>query len=619
MCNFKRAIIGLTVFALFFVLSAYAVPLMINYQGKIDVGGTMFDGQGLFKFAIVDSTGTIQYWSNDGNDPPTSLTPIEVNHGLFTVMLGDTALMDTIPASVFEHDDIYLRVWFNDVQGGGTQLLSPDNKIASVGFAIKAQEAVNAETVGGIYAADLEESAEIDTKIATHTSISSAHHAKTTQFSELTDTATDGQIPDDITVNHAATSGDADRVDGYDYNADWPTTLLNIQTATTGDFHNIGGIDDDQPDGDAEVPDVISINNGSLYAMSGRGNVGIGTSSPGEKLEVAGNFKATGNITAEGIPEYSHNQEALSAGLTAGSFFRTGDFLKIVHEPANGDLFSSDAIVGNMRVVLHGEFVQGSPEDEDCQGSDETQFAHVLTRDIAVMETEVSRQMWADLRGVEPTLPADPSDIIYSPTTAHPVQQNTWYESVLFANLLSIQNGFARCYYTDIGFSIPIDASNYTTGPFYCDFDAAGYRLPTEGEWEYFCRAGTTGPFSCEEVNYTGTNCGSCTSGTHPNLEQYAVYCANDPGATALVGSKLTNPWNLFNMHGNVNEWCWDWFDPYPGSSTDYTGPSTGSNRVRRGGTWVHTASSCRSAARHDSVPFGISIVLGFRLVRSIE
>ena len=80
------------------------------------------------------------------------------------------------------------------------------------------------------------------------------------------------------------------------------------------------------------------------------------------------------------------------------------------------------------------------------------------------METEITRQMWADLLGEQPSLPADPSHTTYSPTLAHPVQQNTWYESVLFANLLSLENGYTRCYYTDAGFTTPIDASNYTSG-----------------------------------------------------------------------------------------------------------------------------------------------------------
>ncbi len=283
---------------------------------------------------------------------------------------------------------------------------------------------------------------------------------------------------------------------------------------------------------------------------------------------------------------------------------------------------SVDGIVGNMRYVPGtgaGGFIQGSPNDEPCRSMNEgPQFIHILTRNVAVMETEVSRQMWADLRSVQATLPADPSNTAYSPTLAHPVQHITWFESILFCNLLSLHNGVKRCYYTDAGFTDPITASNYTTGPFYCNFDATGYRLPTEGEWEYFCRAGTTEPFSCNEMNYTYWNCGSCTAGTHLTLEQYCVFCANDPGTSAIAGSKLPNPWNLKDVHGNVWEWCWDrWSGAYPSSAQkDYAGPATGSSRVRRGGSWGNRAKRCRSASRLNDRPRIRDVHLGLRVVR---
>ncbi len=284
--------------------------------------------------------------------------------------------------------------------------------------------------------------------------------------------------------------------------------------------------------------------------------------------------------------------------------------------PTNTPVFVS---VGNMISISAGTFEQGSLSGEPCRNSNETQFTHTLTRNLSVMETEITRQMWSDLRAVQATLPVDPSSIAHSPTLSHPVQQNMWYESVLFANLLSLQNGYTRCYYTDSGFTDPITFSSYTTGPFYCDFDADGYRLPTEGEWEYFTRAGTTTAFSCSEPNYNSGNCTSCTSGTHPTLEQYCEYCANNPGISAVAGSKLANPWGLKDVHGNVWEWCWDRYSAsYPSpSATDYTGPSSGSSRVLRGASFTGSASYCRSSYRHNISPSSRGYNLGFRLVRT--
>lgn len=284
-----------------------------------------------------------------------------------------------------------------------------------------------------------------------------------------------------------------------------------------------------------------------------------------------------------------------------------------------GELVETDTIVGNLRCVPAGSFVQGSTEDEPCRSEEEAQFTHVLTLDLAVMETEVTRQMWADLRAAQPTLPADPTNPSYGAGMKNPVQTITWYEAVLFANLLSAERGLAPCYFTDAGFTTPITSSNYTTGPFCCDFSAAGYRLLTEGEWEYCCRAGTATPFWISEPNYGETNCGSCVGGSFPILETAEVFCASHPGGgTAEVASKLPNPWGLYDTHGNVMEWCWDWYGAYPSSATDYQGAASGDYRVMRGGYYSCITYACRSAMRSSCPPYYFSNHLGFRLARGL-
>ena len=170
-----------------------------------------------------------------------------------------------------------------------------------------------------------------------------------------------------------------------------------------------------------------------------------------------------------------------------------------------GALYATDSIVGKLRYIpatSAAGVLQGSPTSEGCRETDETQFTHILTREFAIMETELTRQMWADLRAVQPSLPVDPSNVAWGEDMSQPANKVTWYEAALFSNLLSLQQGLTRCYYTTSSKKTPITSGNYKKTKYYCDFSANGYRLPSEGEWEYACRAGTKGPFWFNEPQY---------------------------------------------------------------------------------------------------------------------
>ncbi|MEW6367921.1 MAG: SUMF1/EgtB/PvdO family nonheme iron enzyme [Acidobacteriota bacterium] len=285
-----------------------------------------------------------------------------------------------------------------------------------------------------------------------------------------------------------------------------------------------------------------------------------------------------------------------------------------------GDLYAVDTIVGNLRYVPAtgaGGYLQGYPGGDPCLVQPAFQFQHVLTRNLAVMQTEVTQQMWDNLRALQPTLPAA------SPSTvgaADPVDQVSWHAAVLCANLLSLQQGLTRCYYTDASMAVPIDASNYAgNDTIYCSFAANGYRLPTEGEWEHFTRAGTTGAFSVNEPAYGAASCSGCTPGLLPALESVAWFCANSGFSLNPAGTRLANPWNLQDVHGSVQEWCWDWYGDYPSASqTDYTGPGNGVIRVVRSGSFLYTPSGLTSYFRGGTLPANAVITFGLRLVRSI-
>lgn len=168
-----------------------------------------------------------------------------------------------------------------------------------------------------------------------------------------------------------------------------------------------------------------------------------------------------------------------------------------------------------------------------------------------------------------------------------PVERVSWLDAVKFCNLLSDNAGLPRAYEVSGDNVTPISSSN-------------GFRLPTESEWEYACRAGSTG------YRYN-------------DLDSIAWYNKNSGGQTRSVGQKLPNDWGLYDMLGNVWEWCWDWFGPYPkDKEAVWSGPDSGEYRVLRGGSWINNDENCRSSFRRRGHPADRFNGAGFRIARSL-
>ena len=177
-----------------------------------------------------------------------------------------------------------------------------------------------------------------------------------------------------------------------------------------------------------------------------------------------------------------------------------------------------------------------------------------------------------------------------------PVEQKTWIDAVRFCNIRSYEEGFELCYDEDT---------------LECNFEASGYRLPTEAEWEYACRSGTTTSYSFGDDSN--------------ELSQYAWFNPNAGDKTQTKGTRRPNPWGLFDMHGSVAEWCNDYYsEDYYMSSPEKnpSGPDIGELRVIRGGAWNSTLDACRSGYRSGSASVDdgclISDAIGFRCVRRI-
>jgi len=181
----------------------------------------------------------------------------------------------------------------------------------------------------------------------------------------------------------------------------------------------------------------------------------------------------------------------------------------------------------------------------------------------------------------------------------YPVVCVSWFDATQYCNWLSAKEGLKPAY----------DINGQTI---YWDRSANGYRLPTEAEWEYGCRAGTSTPFSTGDRISTGQ---ANYNGNYPyNYGNKGLF-----RKTAVQsGSLPPNAWGLYDMHGNVWEWCWDYYSlPKSAPVSDPAGPDSGRHRINRGGGWASPAKSLRSAARSSDFPETAGSSLGFRLARN--
>jgi formylglycine-generating enzyme required for sulfatase activity len=232
-----------------------------------------------------------------------------------------------------------------------------------------------------------------------------------------------------------------------------------------------------------------------------------------------------------------------------------------------------------MKLVLipKGTFKMGSPIEEEGGDDNEEQHQVTISRDFFVGVTEVTQGEYEKIMGINPSH-FQKRVIRKSDSSLYPVDTVSWEDAVEFCKRLS-----ERLEEKEIG---------------------RVYRLPTEAEWEYACRAGSKTSFSFGD--------------DYLLLGEYAWFFENSNHQTHPVGEKKPNAWGLYDMHGNVWEWCSDWHGEYPkGKKTDPVGPKNGSIRVGRGGCWIQGALDCRSAFRHGAPPSGRGYFSGFRVVMS--
>ena len=266
--------------------------------------------------------------------------------------------------------------------------------------------------------------------------------------------------------------------------------------------------------------------------------------------------------------------------------------------PAGGNKMPSPSVDIQMIAISAGTFMMG-------QDGIATPVHSVTLGGFYMGKYEVTQEQYEAVMG------NNPSDYDDDPATGEiqgkrPVEQVSWYDAIVFCNKLSMMEKLEPAYSIggntnpSVWGAVPTIPDD-TWDAVVCNWNANGYRLPTEAEWEYACRAGTT----------TTYNTGDTIS------DNTGWYKTNSNRRTHEVGKKSANAYGLYDMHGNVWEWCWDWYGSYGNAArTDPMGASSGSLRVRRGGGWCGYAGVLRSADRYGYIPYFRVYYLGFRVLR---
>jgi formylglycine-generating enzyme required for sulfatase activity len=277
--------------------------------------------------------------------------------------------------------------------------------------------------------------------------------------------------------------------------------------------------------------------------------------------------------------------------------------IKATNVAGNNTKQFSIIIAAEMVQIQGGTFTMGSPETEANRDANETQHQVTLTG-FYMGKYPVTQAQYESVMGNNPSY-FTPSVSNGASTMNRPVEKVSWYDAIVFCNKLSMNEDLSPAYSisgsTDpaVWGTVPT-SSNATWNAVEIVAGSTGYRLPTEAQWEYACRAGTT----------TAYNTGDTIS------DNTGWYSSNSSDRTHNVGEKPANAWGLCDMHGNVHEWCWDWNGAYATEAqTDPTGAVSGGYRQVRGGAWVNLGQYLRSARRNNRSPnTNYDNQVGFRL-----
>jgi formylglycine-generating enzyme required for sulfatase activity len=553
---------------LFFILfpCIYSFGVILPHQGRVSVSGTPFDGNASFQFALVDQAGNI-VWNHEGgtvSTDPTSVLTLEVINGFYKCNLGDNSFngMASLSSDLFDiNNQLSLRIWFDDGINGLEQL-GTDQPLHVAPYALSASYTrtpadLISSQLGESISSQASASGISESNLANRISLLAANASDTGQITSAT---IDPTLLNDL--NRTRESNDI--ADGNITKEKLSSTLLEYLKPKL-----------------ISSPSLPTESGGVLY----RGQSLI-LSVEVEGRNLSYQWQKNGVDLTDEINETLHIAEA-DATLDDGDYSVivsndfgsvTSDILTLdintsmVGSPFGDTFYVKAADDMELLWVQPGTFEMGSPLTEDNRSNDEVQRSVTISNGFYLGRFEVSQyEYFKVMNSNTDDLFARPS---YNLGDSKPVEKVSWNDInstfLPLLNKLESNNG-----------NLP---NGWT------------YSLPTEAEWEFSCRAGTSTSYSYGDS-------------TNTDLANY------DGASTKVIGFYNPNAWGFYDMHGNVDEWVSDWYEDYNTSDIiDPSGSAEGTQKVIRGGSWNALPRYARSAARWKYSKTFNSNEIGLRL-----
>jgi sulfatase modifying factor 1 len=547
-----------TLLAPFFFLLAQSTYALapVPYSGKVAINGVNYFGEAQFTFSLHDGKDTT-HWRN-GNKAGDTIK-VSVLNGRYNVLLGGQGMNPLPPELFLNHEELYLKVEFDNGEGKGLQHLGPDQLITATPRALVADLAKRAMladkvTTGAVTRAML--SAEVLSDLNQSIQVITREMLPASVLGDLNRTVTKSMLGSDVLA---------------DLNRTVTPQMIQSSSITTAQLNE-------------QIlkylkPEITVSPQAPGLIFSGQ-SMNLTSQAQGKYLTYQ--WQRNGQPIV-GATQASFSIADVNGSLHDGNYsvLVSNDFGSVTSAltPLQVDGTPSAHTVSSISMEMifcpPGTFTMGSPTTETGRVTNETEHNVTLTKGFYLGKYEVTQaQYQAVMTGNTDSLSATPSEWPNNPN--RPVEKVSWADAQIFLTRLNAQQ-----------------SANIPAG--------WAYVLPTESQWEYACRAGTTTMYSWEDdINATRAN-----------------YSVSGLSQTRDVGYYAANPWGFFDMHGNVWEWTADWYQAaYPTGNpvVDPSGPASGSNRVQRGGSWFFDGAGLRSALRFYDTPSTRYDDLGFRV-----